>query len=158
GSMEDTLLIGDYLFVSKMSYGYSRYSFPFGIFPFSGRILPGTPQRGDIVVFKYPVDNTTDYIKRLIGLPADRIQKKEGVLYINDVAAPQEKIEDFIGTNPCPPGSDNVQGGTSDGMVHVPRYLETLPNGVKHEILDCQTHGGLDSTEVFVVPEGHYFM
>src|SRR5882757_1895889 len=97
GSMEGTLLVGDYLFVSKAAYGYSRYSFPFGVVPFSGRFMASTPTRGDVVVFKFPGDNSTDYIKRLIGLPGDRIQMKDGVLYINDVVAPQEKIDDFIG-------------------------------------------------------------
>src|SRR5947209_1244060 len=87
GSMEATLLVGDYLFVSKSSYGYSRYSFPFGILPFSGRVIGFRPTRGDVVVFKFPGDNSTDYIKRLIGLPGDRIQMKNSVLYINDKPA-----------------------------------------------------------------------
>ena len=89
GSMEDTLLVGDYLFVSKGAYGYSRYSFPFGIVPFSGRFFASAPTRGDVVVFKFPGDNSTDYIKRLIGLPGDHIQMKDGVLYINDKAGAQ---------------------------------------------------------------------
>ena len=97
--MEDTLLIGDYLFVSKSTYGYSRYSFPFGLIPFEGRFLVmSEPKRGDIVVFKFPPDNSTDYIKRLIGLPGDRIQMKEGVLYINDEAVPKEKVDDYVET------------------------------------------------------------
>src|SRR5215831_1129042 len=96
GSMEDTLLIGDYLFVSKSAYGYSRYSFPFGIVPFSGRFLASAPKRGDVVVFKFPGDNSTDYIKRLIGLPGDRIQMKDGVLYINDKAVPKERAGDAM--------------------------------------------------------------
>jgi signal peptidase I len=145
GSMEGTLQIGDYLFVSKASYGYSRYSFPFGAIPFSGRFLAGTPQRGDVVVFKYPVDNSTDYIKRLIGLPGDRIQMKEGVLYINDKAVPKVKVADYI----------EDAGGIDH---HVDRYRETLPNGVSYDVLDRDPEGSLDTTQVFVVPEGHYFM
>src|SRR4030088_2791037 len=96
GSMEDTLLIGDYLFVSKSAYGYSRYSFPFGVIPFNGRFFASSPTRGDIVVFKFPQDNTTDYIKRLIGLPGDRVQMKDGVLYINDKPVPKVKVDDYI--------------------------------------------------------------
>jgi len=146
GSMEDTLLIGDYLFVSKSTYGYSRYSFPFGLIPFEGRFaVMSEPKRGDIVVFKFPPDNTTDYIKRLIGLPGDRIQMREGVLYINDVAVPKEKIDDYVET----------VGGEPR---NVPRYRETLPNGVSYEVLDRDPQGNLDNTQVFVVPEGHYFM
>ena len=145
GSMEDTLLVGDYLFVSKMSYGYSRYSFPFGIIPFSGRFFASAPNRGDIVVFKYPVDNSTDYIKRLIGLPGDRIQMKDGVLYINDMAVPKVKVDDYI----------EDLGGQPH---HVPQYRETLPNGVTYTVLDRDSEGSLDNTQVFVVPEGHYFM
>src|SRR5260370_27798502 len=83
GSMEGTLMVGDYLFVSKAAYGYSRYSFPFGILPFSGRFVASTPTRGDVVVFKFPGDNSTDYIKRLIVLPADAIQMTDGALYLN---------------------------------------------------------------------------
>jgi signal peptidase I len=146
GSMEDTLLIGDYLFVSKATYGYSRYSFPFGIIPFQGRFaVMSEPQRGDIVVFKFPPDNSTDYIKRLIGLPGDRVQMKDGVLYINDVAVPKEKIDDYVET----------VGGEPR---NIPRYRETLPNGVSYEVLDRDPQGNLDNTQVFVVPEGHYFM
>jgi len=146
GSMEGTLQIGDYLFVSKSTYGFSRYSFPFGLIPFSGRFLVlSEPQRGDIVVFKFPPDNSTDYIKRLIGLPGDRIQMKEGVLYINDQAVPKEKVDDYIE----PIGEETRS---------VPRYRETLPNGVTYDVLDRDPQGNLDNTEVFVVPEGHYFM
>lgn len=146
GSMEDTLLIGDYLFVSKSTYGYSRYSFPFGLIPFQGRFaVMSEPKRGDIVVFKFPPDNSTDYIKRLIGLPGDRVQMRDGVLYINDVAVPKEKIDDYV----------EMIGGEPR---NIPRYRETLPNGVSYEVLDRDPQGNLDNTQVFVVPEGHYFM
>jgi len=150
GSMEATLQIGDYLFVSKSTYGFSRYSFPFGLIPFSGRFaVLSQPQRGDIVVFKFPPDNATDYIKRLIGLPGDRIQMRDGVLYVNDKAIPKEKIDDYV--EPVgEPGSGETR--------NVPRYRETLPNGVSYEVLDRDPQGNLDNTQVFVVPEGHYFM
>jgi signal peptidase I len=146
GSMEDTLLIGDYLFVSKSTYGFSRYSFPFGLIPFEGRFfVTSEPQRGDIVVFKFPPDNSTDYIKRLIGLPGDRIQMKDGVLYINDQAVPKVKVDDYV---------ERIGEEPRD----VPRYRETLPNGVSYDVLDRDPQGNLDNTQVFVVPEGHYFM
>jgi signal peptidase I len=146
GSMEATLLVGDYLFVSKSTYGYSRYSFPFGLIPFEGRFFVlSEPERGDIVVFKFPPDNSTDYIKRLIGLPGDRIQMKEGVLYINDSAVPKERIEDYVESN-------------GDEVSEIPRYRETLPNGVSYEVLDRMPDGNLDNTQVYIVPEGHYFM
>ena len=145
GSMEGTLLVGDYLFVSKAAYGYSRYSFPFGAVPFSGRFMASTPTRGDVVVFKFPGDNSTDYIKRLIGLPGDRIQMKEGVLYLNDQAIPKVPVADYV----------EDFGGQPH---HVPQFRETLPNGVSYNVLDRYPGGELDSTQVFVVPEGHYFM
>ena len=145
GSMEDTLLVGDYLFVSKMAYGYSRYSFPFGAAPFSGRVLSSPPQRGDIVVFKLPSDNSTDYIKRVIGLPGDRIQMKDGQLYINDVAVKREKVSE---------GTEELDGIERD----VTHYLETLPNGKSYETLSFAPDNPLNNTGVFVVPEGHYFM
>ncbi len=145
GSMEGTLLVGDYLFVSKAAYGYSRYSFPFGMIPFSGRFFASEPHRGDIVVFKYPVDNSTDYIKRLIGLPGDHIQMMGGVLYINEKAVPKVPVEDYI---------EDVGGQPH----HVPQFRETLPNGVSYDVLDREPEGNLDDTQVFVVPEGHYFM
>ena len=145
GSMEGTLLVGDYLFVSKAAYGYSRYSFPFGFLPFSGRFLAGAPERGDVVVFKFPGDNSTDYIKRLVGLPGDRIQMREGVLYLNDVAVPKVKVEDHV----------EVVGGFE---TRAPQYRETLPGGVSYNVLDRDDQGALDNTQAFVVPEGHYFM
>src|SRR5258708_11493958 len=96
GSMENTLLSGDYLFVEKFAYGYSRYSFPFSIPPFPGRVFGSQPQRGDVIVFKVPTDNSTDYIKRLIGLPGDRIQVINGQLWLNDKAIPKERVADYI--------------------------------------------------------------
>ncbi len=146
GSMMDNLLIGDYLFVSKYSYGYSRYSFPFGLGPFSGRIMASTPERGDIAVFKLPRDNSTDYIKRVIGLPGDEIQMIDGVLQINGEAVKHERIDDFIETDRY----GNVR--------RAPRYRETLPNGVSYTTLDTSSNGTWDNTRVYKVPQGHYFM
>ena len=149
GSMENTLRIGDYLFVEKFAYGYSRYTFPFGGWPLGdkmhGRFLRREPQRGDVVVFKTPQDNSTDYIKRLIGVPGDRIQMIEDVLYLNGKPVKREKIEDFVGN------LDDIDG-------HWPQYRETLPSGKSYVIIDKQTDGPLDNTGVFVVPKDHYFM
>lgn len=145
GSMKDTLLVGDYVFVSKYPYGYSRYSFPFGFPPFSGRVFGHEPTRGDVIVFKLPRDNSTDYIKRLIGLPGDRIQVVEGILYINGTAVPRERIDDFIDDE------------DPDNLTRIPRYRETLPNGVSYEVLDQTPFGALDNTQEYVVPPGHYF-
>lgn len=146
-SMVPTLLIGDYLFVSKYDYGYSRHSFPLSIplIP-RGRIFADEPQRGDIVIFKLPTDNKTDYIKRVIGLPGDRIQMAGGRLYINDKLVEREKIaeEDWV-----------VE---VEGLVHYTKYLETLPNGVQHLIYEQGDNKILDDTDVFTVPENHYFM
>ena len=145
GSMKGTLLVGDYLFVSQFSYGYSHYSLPFSLPLFSGRIFASPPERGDVVVFRLPRDDTTDYIKRVIGLPGDRIQMIDGRLHINGVAVRRERVSDFI----------DDEDGTSE---RVRRWRETLPNGVSYETLDLQENGFLDNTEEYVVPSGHYFM
>ena len=146
GSMRPTLLEGDYLFVSKWSYGYSRYSLPFGPDVFDGRIWAGTPERGDVAVFKYPPDPRVDYIKRVIGLPGDRIQMINGELHINGEAVKREKLE---------PISD-ADVTETDRPVDV--WQETLPNGVTYRTLDLTASGIGDNTREFVVPEGHYFM
>ena len=146
GSMIPTLLVGDYLFVSKYSYGYSRYSFPFGPNLFSGRIWAKEPERGDVVVFKLPRDNETDYIKRVIGLPGDEIQMIHGVLHINGETVKKERVDDFVMRDP--EGRER----------HMARYMETLPNGVTYPVLDLINEGIGDNTEVYKVPEGHFFM
>ncbi|MCC2110706.1 MAG: signal peptidase I [Hyphomicrobiales bacterium] len=152
GSMKSTLLIGDYLFVSKYSYGYSKYSLPFSPNLFSGRIWASEPERGDIAVFKLPRDNTTDYIKRVIGLPGDEIQVVGGVLHINGKPVTLAKTDNFI---------DSDAGGR---QIPVMRYKETLPNstdtgpGVVHDVLDLVDGEYSDNTPIFKVPEGHYFM
>jgi signal peptidase I len=148
GSMIPTLLIGDYVFVSKYAYGYSNYSMPFGPDLFSGRILGAEPKRGDVAVFKFPRDNETDYIKRVIGLPGDRIQMIDGRLYINNTIVPREPITPRA----------RIEG--RDGReIEVPTYKETLPGGVEHTIIEIEGDRGInDNTALFVVPPGHYFM
>jgi signal peptidase I len=146
-SMVPTLLVGDYLFVSKFSYGYSRYSLPLGLPLIPGRIFFTPPQRGDVVVFKLPRDNETDYIKRIIGLPGDRIQVREGRLYVNGTVVPRERIEDYL-----------ARSELTGRAERFPRYIETLPGGKKHEIIELHGDTGpLDNTGEYVVPEGHYF-
>ncbi len=145
GSMKDTLLVGDYLFVSKYAYGYSRYSLPFSPDIFSGRIWAEPPTRGDVAVFKLPRDPSVDYIKRVIGLPGDKIQMIDGVLQINGTPVPKVKIDDCVTTDEF-------------GETRVARYRETLPNGVSYEVLDLDPHSFSDNTPVFEVPAGHYFM
>lgn len=146
GSMKPTLLVGDYLFVSKFSYGYSKYSFPFDMVPFKGRILGSDPERGDVVVFRKPTDTSIDYIKRIIGLPGDRIQVIRGILHVNGKPVGRKRVEDFP-LNPKLANSRTVR-----------QYDETLPNGVTHRILEVwDDNGPLDNTPVYTVPEGHYF-
>ncbi|MEZ5924387.1 MAG: signal peptidase I [Hyphomicrobiaceae bacterium] len=146
GSMENTLLVGDYLFVSKFSYGYSKYSFPFDAIPFSGRIWSGEPERGDIAVFRKPTNLEEDFIKRVIGLPGDKVQMKDGQLYINGEAVPKVRVEDY--DEPDRYGNDRK----------IPRFEETLPNGVKYFVLDRWPDSEGDNTSEFTVPAGHYFM
>lgn len=150
GSMIPTLLVGDYLFVSKFSYGYSKHSFPFSMGLFSGRIFFHSPKRGDVAVFKYPGDqgqglNRTDYIKRIVGLPGDRIQVTNGVLHINGVAVKREKLNDY------------TKGGNSfqKGML----YRETMPDGgPTYTVLQYSDNGSVDNTPEFLVPANNYFM
>lgn len=145
-SMKPTLLIGDYLFVNKPAYGYSRFSFPFGIAPIEERIWPADPKRGDVIVFRQPTDTNTNYIKRLVGLPGETIQVKSGRLYINGEMVPRESV-----------GMKKVQEeGIGEQTVH--EYIETLPGGVIHSIYEVSDHARLDDTDLYTVPEGHYFM
>ncbi len=147
GSLIPTLLIGDYLFVSKYSLGYSRYSLPFGPPVFNGRIWGAEPKRGDIVVFKLPKDNSTDYIKRVIGLPGDRIQVIEGVLNINGQAVKRTRIADYETTD------------AFGQATKVPQYDETLPNGVTHRVIERDGDRGFwDNTDVYTVPQSNFFM
>lgn len=165
GSMEPTLLVGDYLFVSKYSYGYSDLSIFGGVLDFDGRIFGSGPQRGDVAVFKLPSNDRTDYIKRIVGLPGDRIQVRQGVLYINGEPADLERIEDYV---------------TTDGLGRlraIPQYVETIPlepepgtavasegaeadeqaEGKDHLVIQQLVNGPFDNTPIFTVPPGHYF-
>ncbi len=179
GSMIPTLLVGDYLFVSKFSYGYSKYTFAFGVPPLFG-VLPAVnlppppfdgrhgpfghePERGDVAVFKLPRDNKTDYIKRIIGLPGDTIQMRHGVLNINGAPVKLERIKDVV---------DNNSGGH---RARIAEFLETLPGGKVHTIrkqsdnngdndpndprpVNVGDEGRYDNTQIFLVPPHHYFM
>jgi signal peptidase I len=148
GSMAPTLLVGDFLFVSKYAYGYSHYSLPFSPRLFSGRIFGSMPERGDIIVFRLPKDDSVDYIKRVAGLPGDRIQMKQGLLYINGTAVVRERLPDFVGEDACGPGDS----------VRTKRWRETLPNGSSYETLDCVDNGFFDNTNIYTVPAGHVFV
>lgn len=195
GSMKPTLLVGDYLFVSKYAYGYSRYSLPFAPDLFDGRIWSAMPERGDVVVFKHPkkdacsqgpvemiaslghrlmglpvgyVDDCSDYVKRVIGLPGDEIQVKGSLLYINGEVLPTRQIEDFVeprelrGSPPRPPRCQPPKPGVSACVKE--QWLETLPGGRVHPVLNIdgivgqeRSSGYPDDTRVFKVPEGHLF-
>ena len=143
-SMEPNLLVGDRIFVTKYSYGYSKHSFPFSPPIFKGRILPNKPQRGDVVVFKTPADNRTDYIKRLIGLPGDQIQFLDSNLYINNSEVIKSRLS----------SSDKIYCGTYD--LNVFTFEEILPNGIKHKSVYLKDFPYKNS-DAFVVPEDHYF-
>ena len=145
GSQEPTLLVGDHFFVSKYAYGYTHYSLPFSPRLFRGRIFGSEPQRGDVVVFRLPKDDTVDYVKRVVGLPGDRIQMRSGELYINGTAVKRERVADFVDTR-------------DRHSVRVKRWRETLPNGASYETLDLMDNGFLDDTQEYKVPPGHYFM
>ena len=160
-SMKDTLLVGDFVFINKMAYGYSRYSCPFDACPITGRIFGSEPQRGDVVVFSHPASHEV-LVKRLIGLPGDHIQMKQGLLYINDALAPQtpagvfSEVMEVQGSMNNRPRCEN--GQVADGAICTrSRAEETLPNGVTHDVLNIETDGYGDNTGVFDVPPGHYF-
>src|SRR5262245_38412211 len=145
GAMKPTLLVGDYIFVAKFSYGYTDYSLPYSPRWFSGRIFAAAPERGDVVVFRLPRNDSIDYVMRLVGLPGDRIQMIKGHLHINGEPVKREQVEDFV--------------ETEDGRtVRTKRWRETLPNGVSHETLDQVENGDNDNTPVFQVPAGRYFI
>ena len=161
-SMVPTLLVGDYLFVSKFSYGYSRNSLPLGLPLFHGRIFFNEPHRGDVVVFKLPCsypqldaptaavyrdrcDDTTDFIKRIVGLPGDKIQMINGILNINGQPNKRDRLDPYF--------------YTEDGRTQTyTQYIETLPNGYKHNIIEISDDQPLDATNEFTVPAGTYFM
>lgn len=160
GSMKDTLLIGDFLFVNKMAYGYSRYSCPFAVCPISGRIFGSEPERGDVVVFRHPV-NGQDFIKRVVGMPGDTVQMRSGRLILNGTEVPQVADGNFVETfdRQGPVGSlplclerSQAQGGACTKE----KAIETFPNGKSHSVLNV-FDSRFDNTGVFNVPEGHYF-
>jgi signal peptidase I len=155
--------IGDYLFVAKWPYGYSRYAFPFGLAGFQGRLLGHEPERGDILIFRYP-GKDEDYVKRLIGLPGDRVQMRGGQLFLNGRAVPKVRIADFLmertPNSPCRYVGDYRPAPVAEGgrtFCRYPRYRETMPGGRSYEILD-QIHGLADDTLTWTVPQDRYFV
>ncbi len=146
GSMYPTLYVGDYLFVSKYTYGYSKHSFPFSLPLFDGRVLSDEPKRGDVVVFKNPQDNSTDFIKRVIGMPGDRIKLRNGRLYINGKQLERKNEQEFVIRNRL---------GNAERYN---QYVEVLPEGKEHFILEVSDYEINDDFEEVKVPEGHYFM
>jgi len=145
GSMKPNLLVGDFIFVSKWSYGYSKYSLPFSIPLIPNKIFSRIPERGDVVVFKTPEDNRTDYIKRVIGLPGDKIKILNGQIIINDKKILRKKTNDFI---------DNDK---NTSLKRVRKYMEYFDE-LNFEVLDIMDNGIVDNTELFIVPEGHFFV
>ena len=142
--MEPNLLIGDRLFVSKFSYGYSQHSFPFSPKIFSGRILKNSPNRGDVVVFKTPADNRTDYIKRLIGLPGDKVQIINKDLYLNGIKVEKKQVQTSLNIS-C--GGENLEADV---------YEETLPNGIRYLAI-YRKNGSMINSDQYIVPDDHYF-
>ena len=146
GSMKPTLLVGDFLFVNKYSYGYSRHSFPFSPPLFNGRTSKTGPERGDVVVFKLPADNRTDFIKRVMGLPGDTISMQDGQVILNGQPLLRERVDDF------------VEVDRSGKKTSARRYRETLPGGRSYMTLDTVIDGPADNTGEYRVPPGHYFL
>ena len=166
GSMLPRMMIGDFLFVAKWPYGFSRFSMPFGLASFQGRIFDGQPKRGDVVVFRYPGGGEDDYVKRLIGLPGDRLQLRGGGLWLNGKAVPRVRIADYLmpitANSPCryvvPSLARIVDDGDGSRFCAYDRYRETLPGGRSYEVLDQIAGGPGDETEIFTVPQGQYFV
>lgn len=162
GSMLPELRIGDYLFVAKWPYGYSRHSIPFGLASWEGRVWSAEPRRGDVVVFRYPGEDE-DYVKRLIGLPGDTVQMRRGQLFLNGRPVPKVRIADWLmpvtPNSPCRYGGRTQAPAVEEGkaVCRYPRFRETLPGGRSYEVLD-QIDGGADDTPAYAVPAGHYFM
>lgn len=170
-SMQPRLLIGDYLLVNKMAYGYSKHSLPFSVPLIPGRIFPATPERGDVAVFKAPPGNSVDYIKRVIGVPGDSVEMRDGVLWLNGKAVPKVKMADLVipvtqnmidaarksGDVPC--FAMQFEELTQDGkrQCRYPQYRETLPNGKSYAVLDVITSSA-DNYPLTIVPEGHLFL
>jgi len=148
GSMTPTLVVGDYVLAAKYAYGFGRYSFPFAPSLISGRILAAAPEYGDIVVFRTPKDTSVDYVKRVVGLPGDRVQMRAGQLILNDRPVTRVALKEAFAGAAC--------GGDDD--VKAKRWRETLPNGASYVTYDCVDNGFLDNTSVYTVPPGHFFV
>lgn len=166
GSMLPNLLIGDYLFVSKWPYGYSRFSFPFGIINFDGRIMGSVPDRGDIVVFRYPGQRDEDLVKRVIGVPGDRIELRDGIVILNGQPIPRERIADFLvpvtPNSPCRPvspgGARVIADSQGTQVCAYPLYRETMPSGRSFDTIDQIADSPGDDVAPFVVAPGHVFV
>jgi signal peptidase I len=166
GSMLPRLMVGDYLFIAKWPYGYSRYSLPFGLASFDGRLLGALPARGDVVVFHYPGSGEEDYVKRVIGLPGDTIAVRQGIVILNGQPLPHERIADVaIPVSPNSPCRGVAQGvartlpAEGGGTIcAIPRYRETLPDGTSYDILDQVPDSPGDNFGPVTVPEGRLFV
>ena len=166
GSMLPRLYIGDYLFVSKWAYGYSRYSFPFGLIGFEGRLIGGLPARGDVVVFRYPGNRNEDLVKRVIGLPGDTIAVRGGVVILNGRPLPRQRVADFTfpvsPNSPCrgPGGAPghSIAGDNGETLCVMPRFAETLPDGRSYEVLDQIPNAEADNFGPVTVPADHVFV
>ena len=163
GSMLPTLMIGDYLFVAKWPYGYSRFSFPFGIASFDGRLMAGVPERGDVVVFRHPGGRDEDLVKRVIGVPGDRIELREGAVILNGEALERRRIADYAmpvtPNSPCRGAPDGavreIAGEDGQAICAYPRFRETLPGGRGYDVLDQITDSQGDDAAPVIVPDGH---
>jgi signal peptidase I len=162
GSMLPRLFIGDYLFVAKWPYGYSRYAFPWSLASFDGRILGGLPERGDVVVFRYPGPRADDLVKRVIGLAGDTIEVRGGGVILNGRPLPRQRIDDFVfavsPNSPCDRIGERLSTGEiGDALCAIPRFRETLPDGRAYEVLD-EGDSRADTFGPVTVPEGHVFV
>ncbi|RYD47666.1 MAG: signal peptidase I, partial [Sphingomonadales bacterium] len=159
-SMLPRLLIGDYLFITKWNYGYSRHSLPWSLPLIPGRIFASDPARGDVVVFKAPPADNTDWIKRVIGLPGDTVQMVQGQLVLNGKAIPKQQVADFelpITPNFQKCEANFLTAGPNGAVCRIPRFRETLPNGKSYDVLDLGPRPQ-DDTQIFTVPAGHVFL
>lgn len=163
GSMKDTLLIGDFLFVNKMAYGYSKHSCPFSACPISGRVWPAEPVRGDVVVFRHPVSGQ-DFIKRLVGLPGDRLQMRNGILNINGTAlstVPDGNFEEVMGPQGAQGARPQCNNGPvgDGGLCLKEKFIETNPEGKSYSVVSAgyRPNQRQDETPIYTVPEGHFF-